>query len=117
MSWLKKILHNWLTHSKESELQIFWNDILVGILKYEEGFFVFVYDKNCPEEFKIKSMNAPIFKSKSLPPFFATRIPSSERPDISAEILKYNDDPIEILGHLGARSAISPYVFKLKKAS
>ena len=48
-----------------------------------------------------------------MPAFFTTRIPSRSRPELAEDFERVGDDPLRILGEIGAKSPFSPYVFKL----
>ena len=73
---------------------------------------------NCPERCRISSIDEDEMYFKYMPAFFTTRIPCRSRPDLAKDFERVGDDPLKILGGLGAKSPFSPYRFKLveKKA-
>ena len=80
----------------------------VGFLYYKDRKFAFKYDKNCTE--KIEGLSE--FQGEDLHSFFKTRIPHKYRRNIAEDYKKYENDPILILGNLGAESALSKYKFE-----
>ena len=84
------------------------NEEIIGHLSYKDRKFNFKY-----EDLQKKIEGLEAFEGKELHSFFSTRIPFSGRVNISEEYAKYKSDPIEILGNLGAKSALSKYKFKV----
>lgn len=112
--WFKKIFQN-SQSDHTSRLLVFYCETLVGVLSIKNGKYLFRYDENCPEKYKVKGLTEGI-ASEFLPPFFTTRLPSRSRPDLINSFKDLPDDPIAILGHLSAESPISPYKFRLEEA-
>lgn len=92
-------------------------NVLVGRLSCEDDEFVFRYDSN----YRWKPISAfpdtaHEYRSKSLWPFFAIRIPPFDREDMRREIVNQSlreDQIIEILGSVAKVSVTNPYEFKL----
>lgn len=104
--------NDWNSTSKK-KLQVYIIDEklgeqIIGFLSYKNRNFIFEYAKNCVE--KIEGLDN--FRGEALHSFFSTRIPFPDRANVSEEFKQYKYDPIEILGHLGAKSALSKYKFK-----
>lgn len=100
-------------NSSES-LQVVYKDrnnktVKVGTLKHQNNKFTFVYDIDC--EHKIEGLASFVDKSY-LHPFFETRMPSSQRPNIADIYQECNGDPIKILLTLGKKSSLSKYQFE-----
>ena len=114
-SWFRKLFQK--AEGSDKKLEVRFERILVGVLEYRDGNFLFTYDPECPDEIKIKGIPGPRLQTKHLPPFFTTRLPSRSRPEISEEIRKLKtDDPIYLLGMLSRKSAVSPYKFQLRES-
>ena len=88
------------------------SDNLIGTLSYKNKFFIFQYDSKATE--KISGLED--FNEEILPSFFSSRIPHPYRANILNEFKKYKDDPIELLGNLGAYSPISKYKFEIDQS-
>ena len=133
MNWLTKIIDSMNFKESSVKLLIYWSgpdsmetmsgsksknkEILVGSLEKTKEFYVFQYDENCPDKYKIKYLEGNT-RFRHLPPFFTTRIPSLKRPDLAEEFKKYpKDDLLRILGEMGSKTPISPYVFKIDTAA
>ncbi len=96
-------------------LNVFYRDLHVGTLSFDQGSFVFSYDEKCPIALRIKGLDGEVNKTKHLPPFFSARLPSESRPEIRKAISKLGtNDPIRLLGELSKKSAVSPYRFTLE---
>lgn len=120
-SWGSNLIRASSDQSTERTLKIYrrtsgepW---LVGMLFRDQGEFVFRYD---PEYDKVPISAFPEidmeYRSESLWPFFAVRIPPMEREDVREEISNLSlekDQVIEILGSIAKVSVTNPYVFKL----
>ena len=116
VDWLRKVVESCNGKASPGKLLIFFNDeALVGTLEKTKDFYIFKYDSNCPENYKISSLDdeGKEMRFKYLPAFFTTRIPSRSRPDLAEDFKRAGDDPLRILGQIGAKSPFSPYVFKL----
>lgn len=112
-SWFSKLFQTGIGNS-ETRLHVYYEEILVGTLIFDKGNFVFSYSDQCPSELRIKGMDKAINKTKHLPPFFSTRLPSESRPEIREAIKRLGTkDPIRLLGELSKKSPVSPYQFKL----
>ena len=117
-SWLKKLLQT-SSGSSDKVLGVYYDDegkqTLIGNLTYENEGYIFRYATDCPQELRIKGIDANENATKHLHPFFAARLPSQSRPEILEKMnIIASTDPIVILGELSSKSSISPYVFKLE---
>ena len=94
------------------------NGDLVGTLQFKDGIFSFRYAPTCPEEHRIRGLLE--YTGRMFHPFFATRLPSTGRPEVLAELERQNidhGDIIQVLGSVGAQSPVSPYLFEIRKAA
>ena len=119
MNWLKKIFDSADAKESSETLLVFFHDknkqdYFVGALERREDCYIFTYDNNCPPKYRILNIDREINHFKYLPAFFTTRMPSRSRPELAESFEKYGDDPLKVLGKIGAKSAVSPYVFQLK---
>ena len=114
MNWLKKIFDSAKAGASSEILEVYCDEILVGTLERNDEWYIFTYDKNCPQEYRIRYIDKEVNRYGHLPPFFTTRMPSRSRPELKEAFEKYGDDPLKVLGKMGAVSPISPYEFKLK---
>lgn len=98
---------------------------LIGFLTQEGGDFVFRYAK----EFASAKGAHPIsafpdldepYRSRQLWPFFAVRLPPTERADVQEALrrvgVRDDADALTLLGTLGKQSVASPYVLELVPA-
>ena len=113
MNWLKKLFESKNNSTSSGMLYISFHDIPVGTLEKTDDLYIFRYNPECPKEYKISSLEKDEMRFKCMPAFFATRIPSRNRPDLAEDFKRTGDDPLKILGEIGAKSPFSPYVFKL----
>ena len=115
VDWLRKVFESNNGKASPGKLLIFFQEVLVASLEKNEKYYVFKYHPDCPEKYKMSSIDdeGKEMNFKYLPAFFTTRIPSRARPDLAEDFAKAGDDPLKILGGLGAKSPFSPYVFKL----
>ena len=93
--------------------------LLVGVLREEQGLYVFEY----ADRFRAQESVPPIssfpdkretYSSPELYPFFNVRIPPRERADVKAAMEKRGIQPhdvLRVIGDLSSRSPTSPYVF------
>jgi len=94
-----------------------YGDLLVGILTVENGLWKFEYsDKFRSEEDLRPIVEFPdlnkVYVNEDLWQFFASRIPSTEQPEVE-EILKrehvYEDDAVGLLKLFGKRTIANPF--------
>lgn len=111
MNWFSKILKSadLPKDTKPEVLLVFLNDKKIGSLQFDGSEYIFEYEDGISEVERIVGVKEG--GSKFLPIFFTSRIPSEGRPEVSAALKKHRNNPIQILGTLGAESAISPYRF------
>lgn len=89
----------------------------IGTLTREGAEYVFRYT----DAFRNRTELPPIsnfpdkereYRSVALPPFFAVRLPSIERPEIAQILTERGLDPadvMQLLAHLGRKTITSPY--------
>lgn len=123
---------DWLGMKKElkvapdvqAEFSLFLGNLLVGKLSVIEGRWQFEYS----EEFKLKTELRPlvefpdldkVYEHDELWQFFASRIPSTEQPDVEAVLESENiaeDDLIALLKRFGKRTITNPFELKYNSA-
>lgn len=123
---------DWLGMKKEltvspdvqAEFLLFLDKLLVGKLSVVEGRWQFKYS----DEFKLKTELRPlvefpdldkVYENDELWQFFASRIPSTEQPDVEMVLEKENiaeDDVIALLKRFGKRTITNPFELKYKSA-
>ncbi|MCK6530324.1 HipA N-terminal domain-containing protein [Myxococcota bacterium] len=91
----------------------------VGVLSQDAGEYVFRY----ADEFVRDPASRPLaafpdktkeYRSKTLWPFFAARIPPTDRPDVKAALEGVDlNDTILVLARVARKSIASPYFFEL----
>jgi HipA-like protein len=107
-----------LPHNEDSKFLLIFNDIKVGHLYCEGGYWYFKYT----EEFKEYSSDYnyivgfpdlnKIYKSETLWPFFQIRIPGLKQPSV-LEILKQENidktNEVALLRRFGKKTIANPY--------
>ena len=121
--WIKKILDSY--NNKESDVEVIvryrhavgrkYDIVNIGILKKENNLYVFEYDNVCPNHLHIEGIEEDKMSFKYLPPFFTTRIPGRNRPELKEIFEDTGDDPLRILGEMACKSPVPPYTFEIKK--
>jgi HipA-like protein len=95
------------------------DDAVIGTLRLEGDTFVFEYDPgyaNAPGAVPISAFPdiQKTYRSPTLWPFFAVRLPPTEREDVQAAMKKReiaDDDVLRLLAELSRRGVSSPYRF------
>ncbi|MCW5961305.1 MAG: HipA N-terminal domain-containing protein [Pyrinomonadaceae bacterium] len=108
----------------KAEFLLFHGSLLVGTLNVIEGHWQFKYS----EEFKLRTELRPlvefpdldkIYKNEELWQFFASRIPSTEQPDVE-EVLETENidetDVVALLKRFGTRTITNPFELKYNNA-
>ncbi len=123
---------DWLGMKKEltvapdvqAEFLLFLSNLLVGKLSVIEGRWEFKYS----DEFKLKTELRPlvefpdldkVYENDELWQFFASRIPSTEQPDVETVLESENiaeDDLVALLKRFGKRTITNPFELKYKSA-
>jgi|AntRauTorckE5430_2_1112549.scaffolds.fasta_scaffold13246_3 hypothetical protein len=129
---LKKFLANfgWKTQGQEAivkplkkhiKFELKYEDLLIGILEWSNGFWIFEYS----EDFKLQSRlklipDFPtvdkVYQSTELYPFFVQRIPSLKQPKVQQTIKKENienTDEATMLRLFGYRTISNPFLLSL----
>lgn len=92
----------------------------LGRLWEENGEYVFKYEADVRDRHDIKPISAfpdisGEYRRSILFPFFAVRIPPTERTDVKEALKRQGinpNDTLRVLGVLGRRSPTSPYIFE-----
>jgi HipA-like protein len=116
-------VYDWLSGVKplpadeKFELKVLLGSLVVGTLRAENGEWVFSYS----EQFRHQSAVKPIvdfpatnreYRSRSLWPFFALRIPSPKQPEVRDFIKRMSEDEVNegiLLKEFGTRSIANPF--------
>jgi len=113
-----------LNREEQAEFLLFLSNLLVGKLSVIEGRWQFKYS----DEFKLKTELRPlvefpdldrVYENDELWQFFASRIPSTEQPDVETVLESENiaeDDPIALLKRFGKRTITNPFELKYNNA-
>ncbi len=108
----------------QAEFSLFLGNLIVGKLSVIEGRWQFVYS----EEFKLKTEFRPlvefpdldkVYENGELWQFFASRIPSTEQPDVETvlENEKISEtDVVALLKRFGKRTITNPFELKYNNA-
>jgi len=103
---------------------ILYDDQPFGTLEYDGSLWRFIYTKMAPSLGVPEITDFPDFtktyKSASLWPFFASRIPTSKHPEIQDRIKKLGIDKGDygtLLEHFGQRTSNNPYVLEKIKVA
>lgn len=94
---------------------------LVGFLSQEDDGFVFRYSKEFREDPRAVPISAfpdleETYRAEKLWPFFAVRIPPSDRDDVRETMARRKlseDEPLKLLASLARRVATSPYELRM----
>ncbi len=92
-----------------------YQDILIGVLTYQNKVWAFEYSDQFKQQTSIKPLIGfpdinRIYKSEELLPFFASRIPSIQRLKIQNMIDKDDElDEVTLLKKFGKKSITNPY--------
>jgi HipA-like protein len=109
-----------LNREEQAEFLLFLSNLLVGKLSVIEGRWQFKYS----DEFKLKTELRPlvefpdldrVYENDELWQFFASRIPSTEQPDVETVLESENiaeDDLIALLKRFGKRTITNPFELK-----
>ncbi len=113
-----------LNREEQAEFLLFLSNLLVGKLSVIEGRWQFKYS----DEFKLKTELRPlvefpdldrVYENDELWQFFASRIPSTEQPDVETVLESENiaeDDLIALLKRFGKRTITNPFELKYNSA-
>jgi len=113
-----------LNREEQVEFLLFLSNLLVGKLSVIEGRWQFKYS----DEFKLKTELRPlvefpdldrVYENDELWQFFASRIPSTEQPDVETVLESENiaeDDLIALLKRFGKRTITNPFELKYNNA-
>lgn len=108
----------------QAEFSLFLGNLLVGKLSVIEGRWQFEYS----EEFKQKTEFRPlvefpdldkVYENGELWQFFASRIPSTEQPDVETVLENENiseTDVVALLKRFGKRTITNPFELKYNNA-
>lgn len=108
----------------KAEFQLFHGRLLVGTLSVIDGHWQFEYS----EEFKLKTDLRPlvefpdldeVYQNEELWQFFASRIPSTEQPDVEDVLESENideTDVVALLKRFGKRTITNPFELKYNNA-
>jgi len=123
---IKSLLKKYLTpsthsdlkvkESKEATFQLNLDEMVVGILSFKDGNWMFKYS----DEYKENSLSPisgfpaidKIYRSEDLWPFFSSRIPSLARQNIQDKIKKKGineNDYLALLSFFGKRTITNPF--------
>lgn len=93
--------------------------LLVGVLREEDGVYVFEYSVRFRSQDAVPPITSfpekdhPPYRSKTLFPFFNVRIPPRDREDVQRALADRGIQPhdaLRIIGELASKSPTSPYV-------
>ncbi len=113
-----------LNREEQAEFLLFLSNLLVGKLSVIEGRWQFKYS----DEFNLKTELRPlvefpdldrVYENDELWQFFASRIPSTEQPDVETVLESENiaeDDLIALLKRFGKRTITNPFELKYNGA-
>jgi len=113
-----------LNREEQAEFLLFLSNLLVGKLSVIEGRWQFKYS----DEFNLKTELRPlvefpdldrVYENDELWQFFASRIPSTEQPDVETVLESENiaeDDLIALLKRFGKRTITNPFELKYNNA-
>ena len=98
-----------------AEFELNYKKVIIGTLILNNGFWIFSYSNEFKEQTRISAIvdfpdKNKIYKSSSLFPFFASRIPSLQRLKIQ-NIISNNItiDEVSLLKMFGKQSITNPY--------
>lgn len=99
------------------EFGLYYGDLIIGKLILKDGEWKFKYSNKFIEQNEISPLTDfpkkdKEYFSKSLWPFFVSRIPSLERPEIKYKIIKNKineDNEVELLKYFGKKSISNPF--------
>ena len=109
--------------NKIINIQLFFNQLEMGILHSENGKWTFQYTNEFKEKGNEYNLITEfpdihkVYQSKTLWPFFQIRIPGLKQPAIQEIIKKENIDQeneFELLKRFGYKSISNPYKLKLR---
>lgn len=112
--WVRGVAPN---HDQSNEFHLLLGNLLVGNLRYKDGFWIFEYS----DEFRDQSEVQPImdfpakdrsYRDKDLWPFFAVRIPSAEQRAVQkflGERKTSQVDEATMLREFGRHSVANPF--------
>ncbi len=102
--------------SKEATFQLNLDDMVVGILSFKDGNWMFKYSNEYKEHGLSPISGFPsigkVYRSEDLWPFFSSRIPSLARQNIQDKIKKKGineNDYLELLRFFGKRTITNPF--------
>jgi hypothetical protein len=117
--WLLKFLRSPETPSQTKGIDVYKGHTHIGTLYYTGKEYLFSYASNGNEGVRIPGL-PDNYRSELLHPFFASRIPSKDRPEVREILREKNiseNDILLVLCSVGAKSPISPYEFRIKIAA
>ena len=104
---------------KEARFLLTYDDLLIGVLSVANGIWRFEYS----DEFRQSDLRSivefpnvnRVYESEDLWQFFASRIPSTEQPEIEEILRRENiaeDDAVSLLRRFGTRTINNPFHLK-----
>jgi len=116
-------LYDWLSGVKplpadeKIEFKVVLESLVIGTLCADKGQWVFTYSEEFREQSKIKPIvDFPAtdreYRSRTLWPFFALRIPSPKQPEVREFMERLPEDKVDegiLLKEFGTRSIANPF--------
>ena len=97
-----------------------YKNLLIGVLKLENGIWSFQYSEDFKNQNKVKVLPdfpniKKVYESKELYPFFLHRIPSQKQPKVRQKIKENHIDAaneVELLRFFGKKSISNPFLLQ-----